>query len=199
MVLERLPLVVAALAAACAAPEPAPEAPVTYHELEAHVGGHNANGTGFGAASGEPVAGGTYLYRVNGGALAIEGSWFRSVDEGQFLQEFLGVEDVFRFEFDEYSLGARYTLGSDASRVHPYVGAGLVGTDIEAKLQSFGFPDTNEWAGGVYAHAGLWFDLGDRWRIGVDLRGTRHEEFELIGAPFELETTQVTVFVGAGF
>lgn len=125
-------------------------------------------------------------------------------DGGDFVDPDLGFVSL-DAEADtlEVYAGYRRTFSPDPE-VHPYLGVG--GTvqrtelelDVDGSLGS-GTVDDDDFALGIYLRAGVAFDLGDRFRLGLDYRHVFATDLDLFGEDVRADYDQVLVTLGWAF
>jgi len=104
--------------------------------------------------------------------------------------------DLTLFTFELYG-GYHHTFFAD-SAFQPYVGAGLGLVSATADATD-GFVSVNDddVSFGFYAHAGVAWDL-DGWVLGLDGRYLGGTDVDLFGGSFDVDMTQVSLFLGFG-
>lgn len=97
--------------------------------------------------------------------------------------------------FVEGSIGLRGRL--DAGPVQLFAGAGP--TYILAAIDIEDGPNEDDSSGGIYAHAGVLFRIGDSLRLGLDARRVSGTEISFEGfVDTDADYSQVTVAIGWG-
>ena len=104
--------------------------------------------------------------------------------------------DLTLVTFEIYG-GYHHTFLTD-SAFQPYVGAGaaLVSATADA-TDGFVSVNDDDFTFGFYARAGVAWDL-DGWVLGLDGRYLGGTDVDLFGGSFDVDMTQVSLFVGFG-
>lgn len=95
----------------------------------------------------------------------------------------------------EFAFGIRKTMNL-SGRLRPYIGIGLAG--IKAELKDAAGDDDDSTAG-VYGHGGLYWDVGQNFHLGVDVRGVFGTDVTLNGNDADVDYVQGAVFGGMSF
>lgn len=95
----------------------------------------------------------------------------------------------------EFAFGLRKTLFT-STRLRPYVGVGLAA--IRAEIDDAAGVDEDNTAG-VYAHGGVYWDVGQNFHIGVDVRTVFGTDVALNGNDVDVDYVQGAVFGGLAF
>lgn len=101
--------------------------------------------------------------------VGFEAGYFYSIGDGSTRV------DGARIEADscihELWMGGRWNFDPFDGPVRPYVGVGASVLNAEFETKTAGDSDANDgWAFGLYGHAGVAFELGSGWSVGLDLR-----------------------------
>lgn len=103
------------------------------------------------------------------------------------------------FESDawEMYLGARKTWVPETWLLRPYLSAGLSAVYVDARgSTSTGSVSDDALEFGPYVRAGVWWQVGDNFRLGVDVRRLLIMEIELEGTDFDTDYTGVSAYFG---
>ncbi|MFN0244097.1 MAG: outer membrane protein [Planctomycetota bacterium] len=95
----------------------------------------------------------------------------------------------------EFAFGIRKTLFT-SSRFRPYIGVGLAG--IRAEIDDAAGVDQDHTAG-VYAHGGVYWELGQNFHLGVDVRTVFGTDVALNATDTDVDYVQGAVFGGLAF
>lgn len=121
---------------------------------------------------------------------------FSGDDDDVFIPGF-GNVDVEAWT-TELSIGGRKTFGNEV--VRPYVGAGLSIFLVDAELDLGPFTASDDdVVFGLYTHAGIGFQLNDRYSLGFDLRWLLADDADIGGEDVETSSFLFTLVFGIGF
>ncbi len=190
--------IVIPLTAAFAAPAPAAPSAFPVPQFQGQgvgrtsllFGGRSLN-SDFDPADGHAVLGIDINVREPSGILGFEGGYTYAWGDGDGR---LGGGAAGRAESTVHELwaGGRWTFDPSVLGARPYVGVGLSVLRGSFDVSALGSTSSDSsWALGVYAHGGLFWDIGDNWSAGVDLRA-------LLSSPSSLQDDASFDYVQGG-
>lgn len=107
------------------------------------------------------------------------------------------VDVDFKSDAWEMYLGARKTWVPERWLLRPYVSAGLSAVYVAARgSTSTGSVSDDALELGPYVRAGVWWQVGDSFRLGVDVRQLLFMEIDLEGDDFDTDYTGVSAYFG---
>ncbi|MCP3918475.1 MAG: porin family protein [bacterium] len=140
------------------------------------------------------VLGATYMTFRDGELAGWEIGYQRVNDDDE-----VGSIDI-DLEMNEIFGGGRYEFDVGHGPVHPYIGAGLSYLDAEVEASSGSLSgDIDDETLGIYAHAGVYVNVGGELTLGVDFRALFDADLEFGGVDTEGDYTQLAFTIGFGF
>lgn len=119
---------------------------------------------------------------------------------GGVLQPIFGPVDVdVKADLAEVSFGVQF-IGNRNGIVRPFIGGGLnyVQADIELRSGSLEAEEDDE-STGIYGEGGVFWRLGPAFNIGLNVRATLGNEFDIEGEELDGEYIQGGVLLGWGW
>lgn len=112
------------------------------------------------------------------------------------VSTFLGSGD-FEVTLTELYAGGRKTFGD--RNLHPYVAGGVsfLQAEVDLDISGVGSADEDDTSFGLYARGGAYWTLGQRFRIGADLKGVFGTDFDDLGG--DADYYQVGLLAGYSF
>ncbi len=96
----------------------------------------------------------------------------------------------------ELYFGVNKTWNLGGGQPHPFVGGGI--SSATAKLE-FGDVSVDDTSAGFYVHGGVFWRLGPRFNIGLDLRVLSGTSMSIQGLEFDSNSTQAGLVLGWGW
>lgn len=96
----------------------------------------------------------------------------------------------------EFYFGVRSTFAK-SGRLHPYIGLGIA--SLRAETEISGGSDDKDDAIGAYAHAGVYWNVGQNLNLGVDVRTLQLTDVSLNGVDADSNYVQGAVTFGLAF
>lgn len=134
---------------------------------------------------------------TNGLGFEIGGFW--SWDEEGVQLESLGPAQVDSENYELY-LGVRKTFLFRDEPFYPYIGGGLTGMHTKLGLDTIdGLVEDSDTTGGIYVHAGVYWNFIGNANIGLDLRRVFATSVDLFDVDTDIDYTQAMVILGFSF
>jgi hypothetical protein len=159
------------------------------HSLNLYGGTRSLDTDDFGALDDQVVYGGDVVLKVDLPFLAVEGGWLHAEEDDDATA---GLTDP-ELASDEYFVGLR--LVPWTFLVAPYGSIGV--SFVDSSLDATGTSDEDETLA-YYARIGAAFTLGFV-RLGLDGRTLLGSDVELDTIDSDLDSVQLTGFIGIGF
>lgn len=169
---------------------------------------HNANllagrrfydKTTFDPVAEQPTLGLSFdTYKLSNG-LGFEVGGFWAWDADAIVLQDLGQSKAFGENYEAY-LGVRKTFLIRDEPFYPYFGGGLTAMHTKLKLETVdGDVDDSDTTGGIYVHAGIYWNFLGSANLGLDLRRVFASSVDLFGVDTDVDYTQLMMTMGFSF